>query len=545
MGSQKTVSKPKENKVNNAEKNVKNVITTKDMRKNTQPKDLAVIKNSKKDLTVVSPSPYDFDESKAKRSAISIVWFTIILFIVVIFLGFSIITLFTSTSDTIANGIFVKGVDVSGLSKKSAKDSINTFINEHSGDEIILQHGDYQASISLEQISANFNIDAAIDEAYNCTRSGNFLENSIEAIRLAFSHIDIEPEFTCDEEQLSKNLEDISPNLPDTVIDSSYYIEGNSLIATKGRKGNIVNVDEMKKFVKNKINNLNFKDKPLEIITIEKTPKVLDVDKIYNEIHKEAKDAYFTQDPLTFYPSENGVDFAISVDEAKAMLDSSEGEECEIPLKVLTPNVTTNMIGNEAFPNQLSEFSTRYVNNPNRTTNLVLAANKINGTVLMPGETFSYNKVVGERTIAAGYKDAAIYVDGQTVDGLAGGICQVSTTLYEAALYANLEIVERANHQFVPSYIGAGLDATVVWGLTDFQFKNNRNYPIKILCSVANGVCNFQIRGLATPDDCQVKISATSSSTATSINAVTYKTLSRNGQVISSEIISRDTYKKH
>ncbi len=509
-------------------------------------KDLAVVKDTNTDLTVVEDTPYTFNPEKKKSTPISVIGFAIILFLVVLFLGFSVITFFTSTSSTIANGVFVKGVDVSGLSKKSAKESISTFINEHSGDEIILQHGDsYQSSISLEQISANFDIDSAIESAYSYARGGNIIENGLEAVRLMFSHVDIEPTFTCDEEQLAKNLNDISPNLPDTIIESAYYIEDNTLIATKGRTGNVVNVDEMKEYVKNKINNLNFKDKPLEIITYEKSPEPLDINAIYNDIHKEAKDAYFTKDPMAFYPSENGIDFAISLEEAKALLDSSQGEECEIPLKVLVPNVTTNMIGNEAFPDKLSEFSTKYVNNPNRTTNLVLASNKINGTVLMPGETFSYNKVVGERTIAAGYKDAAIYVDGQTVDGLAGGICQVSTTLYEAALYANLEIVERANHQFVPSYIGAGLDATVVYGLTDFQFKNNRNYPIKILSSVANGVCYFQILGLATPEDCQVKISATSSKTATSINSVTYKTLSRGGQVISNEVISRDTYKRH
>ncbi len=97
----------------------------------------------------------------------------------------------------------------------------------------------------------------------------------------------------------------------------------------------------------------------------------------------------------------------------------------------------------------------------------------------------------------------------------------------------------------MPSYIGAGLDATVVYGSTDFQFKNNRNYPIKILCSVEKGLCSFRILGLASADDCQVQISAKTSSSANSIHAVTTKTLRRNGEVISSEVISRDTYKKH
>ena len=503
----------------------------------------AVVVNDESKQLIVSEKFNDY-ESK-KTSTISIVTIIIALVFVSLLLAYSVFTIFNTTNTTIANGVYIKGVNVSGLSKESAKHSLETFISEHSSDEIILKHNDYQSSVSLEQINANFDIDGAIDKAYQINKKSNMFANSLEALKLLVFPIDIEPNFTCDEEQLEKTLQDISPNLPDTIIESSYYIEGNTLIATKGRTGNIVNVPEMKNYVKEKINNLNFRDTPINIITIEKSPQPLDIDAIYNEIHKEPKDAQFVPDPIAFYPSEDGIDFAISLDEAKAMLDASEGKECEIPLKVLKPNVTTNMIGNEAFPDKLSSYSTRYVNNPNRTTNLRLAANKINGTVVMPGETFSYNKVVGERTIAAGYKDAAIYVDGETVDGLAGGICQVSTTLYEAALYSNLEIVERLNHQFVPSYIGAGLDATVVWGLTDFQFKNNRGYPIKILCSVENGNCYFEIRGLATPDDCQVKISATSSYTATSINSVTYKTLYKGGQQISSEVISRDTYKRH
>ena len=164
----------------------------------------------------------------------------------------------------------------------------------------------------------------------------------------------------------------------------------------------------------------------------------------------------------------------------------------------------------------------------------------------MPGETFSFNKVVGKRTIEAGYKDAPIYQDGKVVDGLAGGICQISTTLYNAVLYANLEIVERRNHQFVPSYSDPGLDATVVYGAIDFKFKNNREYPIKIICSVSGGVAKFELYGLRQQNEYQVELSSkVISTTATSIKSVTYKTVKQNGQVISSGIINRDTYKRH
>lgn len=224
-----------------------------------------------------------------------------------------------------------------------------------------------------------------------------------------------------------------------------------------------------------------------------------------------------------------------------------EKEEYTIPLKVLYPNVTTNMIGTEAFPDLLSSYSTRYNSRDrDRTTNLILASNKINGTVLMPGETFSYNQVVGARTIAAGYKEAPIYVQGQVVDGLGGGICQITSTLYNAVLYANLDIVERSNHQFVPSYVTASRDATVVYGSIDFKFRNNRDYPIKLICSVANGVATFQIFGLK--QIMTMKLFISSYETGRSANAIyseAYKILKQNGQVVDKKLLSRDVYKRH
>ena len=205
------------------------------------------------------------------------------------------------------------------------------------------------------------------------------------------------------------------------------------------------------------------------------------------------------------------------------------------------------MIGTEAFPDLLSSYSTKYAaSNRDRTTNLILAANKINGTVLMPGETFSYNKVVGARTIAAGYKEAPIYVNGEVVDGLGGGICQITSTLYNAVVYANLEVTERSNHQFVPSYVTASRDATVVYGAIDFQFKNNRNYPIKIVCSVSGGIAQFQIFGLKQDDDYEVQIvSYETGRTSTAIYSEAYKILKRDGKEVSRELMSKDTYKRH
>lgn len=490
-----------------------------------------------------------FRPSKVRNSSYSVgelFGLFIIIFFILVLLIFIIFTIYNINNQNIVKGVSILGIDISGLSKEEATEKINNTILENIPSEIKLKHNDYETSIDTNSLEISIDVPSAINSAYNIGRSGNILQDDWTILTTMFSNVNIEPVFNINEEQLKTALNDISTKLPDAVIQSSYYIEDSNLILTKGKKGNVVNVEEMSNYIINEIKSLSLKDKTLEIITQEENPSELDIDAIHSEIYKEASNAYYTQNPYAVYPSENGLDFAISVDEAKALLQA-EQEEYTIPLKTLYPEVTTNMIGTEAFPDLLSTFKTTYsTRDRDRTTNLTLAANKINGTVVMPGETFSYNTVVGERTIAAGYKEAPIYVSGEVVDGLGGGICQITSTLYNAVVYANLEIVERSNHQFVPSYVSASRDATVVYGSIDFKFKNNRDYPIKLVCSVSNGVAKFDIYGLKTADDYDVEISSRiTSQTSTSTNSEAYKILKKNGQIVSRTLLSRDTYKRH
>ena len=471
---------------------------------------------------------------------------SLLVFIILLSIAFFIFTFLNSKNENIISGVSIKGIDVSNLSVEEAKETIQNYINENLPENINLVHNDYQTSIPLSALNVNFDIDSAVEQAYTIGKSGNIFENSFTALKTWMNPTNIEISVTLDEEQLRTALNDISSKLPDTVIESGYYIEGNNLVVTRGSEGNVVNVDQMCTYIKNGISNLTLKNRTLDIATVSKQPSEINIEKIYNEIYKQPVDAYYTQNPFAVYPSENGLDFAISLDEAKDML-LEEKSEYVIPLKTLYPNVTTNMIGTEAFPDLLSTYSTKYsTRDRDRTTNLQLAASKINGTVLMPGETFSYNQVVGERTIAAGYKEAPIYVSGEVVDGLGGGICQITSTLYNAVLYANLEIVERSNHQFVPSYVTASRDATVVYGSIDFKFKNNRDYPIKLVCSVSGGIAKFDIYGLRIDNEYEVEISSyVTGSTADSTYSEAYRILKQNGQVVSTELLSKDTYKRH
>jgi vancomycin resistance protein YoaR len=485
-------------------------------------------------------------ENKENLKVGTVLGIVFISFIVIFFILFLGITLYISSSDKIITGIYIKGVEVAGLTKEQAIEKVTNEFNNVLPNNLTVVHGEYETQLNLDDLGANLNIKEAVNRAYNIGRDSNIFKNMGTIIKNLVAVSDLELNVTVNTEQCTSILNDISTKLPDTVVQSSYYVEGNKLIITRGKSGNIVDVTPSIENIKNKIQDLTYASSKIELVTVAKDPDAIDIDKIHNEIYKEPVNAYYTTNPYVVYPHENGVDFNISVDEAKDMLNEVK-DEYEIPLKYTAPSVTTNMIGTEAFPDLLAKFSTNYnARDTDRTTNLRLAAEKINGTVLMPGETFSYNTVVGERTIAAGYKEAAMYQNGEVVDGLGGGICQISTTLYNAVLYSNLEIVERRNHQFVPSYAKAGRDATVVYGSIDFKFKNTRNYPVKILCTVSGGVAKCEIYGLKENPDYDVEItSRVTETTATSIKSETYKTVRQNGQVISSERINKDTYKRH
>lgn len=484
---------------------------------------------------------------KKSKSVLSIFTLLIILFISVLLVVFAIFTIYNTFNSNIISGIHIKGIDVSGLSASDAKYQLDNYLKDKLPEEITVKHDDFETTISLEQMDVAFDTKSAVRSALKIGREGNIFENNLQVLSMMFGSTNIEPQVVFDKQSLTKNLEDISTQLPDGVVQNSYYIEGNELLITSGKEGNVVDVATTLEAIKNAISNFSAFDTPIEIAVKTQQPDEINVEQIYQEVRKDPVDAYYTKDPFEIHPSENGVDFKVSLEEAKAIVSTEAKEEYSIPLNIIRPNVTTNMIGTEAFPDMLSTFSTKYAaSNRNRTTNLILAANKINGTVLMPGETFSYNKVVGARTIAAGYKEAPIYVQGRVEDGLGGGICQITSTLYNAVVYANLEVTQRTNHQFVPSYVTASRDATVVYGAIDFQFKNNRDYPIKLVCSVSGGIANFQIFGMHQENDVEVQISSYETGrTSSAIYSEAYKILRRDGQVVDKQLLSKDTYKRH
>ena len=489
--------------------------------------------------------------SKVNRSfgKTSLALFYVGMVLFVMFIG--LIALFTiynriEHSNVIQPGVMIKGIDVSGLTKEEAYNKVASELGNRMNDHLVLRYNKkYEYYIDVEQIDGKFDIQSAVDLAYSYSKRGSIMKDINEYINISLTKIDIDPKLVYSEEDLQRYLETIDSYLPDQLIQSSYFIEDDELIITNGINGAGIYYDELKKEIVAALQDVSFKNSYIEIPTYVEYPDPIDVDQIHSEVYTERKNAYYTTEPRAVFADVTGVDF--DVDRVKGMInDDPDAEEYAINLDYYKADVTVDDLGMDAFPNLLGTFETEYVNNPDRTTNLRLAAKKINGKVIMPGETFSYNKVVGRRTRAAGYKNAAIYRNGEVVDDVGGGICQVTTTLYNAVVKADLKVTERRNHQFVPTYIGAGKDATVSYGSTDFQFVNSRDYPIKLEAYVTDGICKVSIYGLRTDDEYNITMtSKIIKETSRSIVAEAYKVYRRDGEVVKTEYLHRDTYSKH
>ena len=531
-----------------------------------------------KELVCVSkgeePPEYVKEMLKRRKSRIRFI-ITIILMIVIGTAFSTVFALNNMRNTNIIKGVKVKDVDLSELSLSESEAKLTEVLNKELEKELTIKYGeDYKITLKPEQIEFKYDIKKAVLDASKVGRTDRIIENNYTILFAYFEGKNVEIKYSYNKELLDKFVEDVNSKLPGLVVEPNYYIEKDKLFINKGKDGIEVNKDKLSVGIIEAILNRNSVEvnsdsfnQVIEMPIDEAKASAIDVQKIHDEVYSEPKDAYFEKDPSKIYPDVDGIDYAITIDEAKAIIDAEDKQEYVIPLKISKAKKSVNDLGTEAFPYLVSQFSTRYdASNRNRSTNLEIAARKINGKVLMPGEVFSFNKVVGKRTVQEGYKDAKIYADGAVVDGLAGGICQISSTLYNAALLANLEIVERRNHSFPTSYVRTGRDATVVYGIIDLQFKNTRTTPIKIEAKVKNGIAEFKIHGMQEAEEYEIRIlpqvTATLPFSTKTIPDPTlapgqqvvdthgkqgYKVTTRiekrlNGQVVSNEILSNDTY---
>lgn len=376
----------------------------------------------------------------------------------------------------------IAGVDVSGQSREGAAAALEGALPGLLADsraeftcagQSYAVNGD-DPSVSVDAAAA---VDAALtDQAGSFfTRGGRYLAAVMHGNRYS-----VPVTLTGTPDAVTQAVEECS----DPEAQTTWEVTDTELVLHKGVTGRTIDVaaltDALAERLGILVSGFQLDAAPIEAQVTTAPPAAPDFDAIRSEIAAEPADAYLDKETREIVPSVTGVDFDTA--QAQAVLDAAgEGETVSVPLLLTEPKLTTAKLEANLFKDVLGSGSTTCAGPSNRWYNIDLAAKRLNGTILLPGETFSYNGTVGPYTLASGYKAAGTYQNGQSVDATAGGICQLSSNLYWVTLKANLEIVERHKHQFNGGYMPViGTDATVWSDQLDFRFQNNTDYPIKI-----------------------------------------------------------------
>lgn len=222
------------------------------------------------------------------------------------------------------------------------------------------------------------------------------------------------------------------------------------------------------------------------------------VDSWREEIDRPAKNAALSIVTGGIVPQEQGR--KLDVDGLRPLvlqaMKRPDLNDVPLPVTLIYPAITVNDVARTGIHELLGSYTTVFDSkDANRTANIKLAARKINGHIIYPGENFSFNEVVGPREKDYGFKEALEYVDGELVPGIGGGVCQVSSTIYNAVLLANLKVIERYNHSKPLGYVPLGRDATVVYGALDFKFSNNSASPVMIMAEVEGNKLHVGVFG--------------------------------------------------
>lgn len=401
--------------------------------------------------------------------------------------------IFTSLhSENIHSNIKIMNINVSGMSRDNAVNKLKEIYSKSGNEKLILSFGQEEVQVAFSELNIVYYIEDAVQNAYNVGRNGGFFEKISQIISANLKKKTIEMPIEYNKEKLSSIMQKLEEPVAIKAIDDGYeFVDGN-LVFNFGKEGRGFDegkyIHQIEGIIKNGIGNRVI----LEVSSI--NPKLFDI----TSLSKEPVDAKYEiiDNKINYIKESYGV-----------ILDKKEFEELlngnkinrtsfSVPAKVIKPKETVKSLQNKIFRDELGTHQTYYgSSSTNRKENVRLAASKIGEIILAPGQEFSYNNIVGPRTPERGFKMAHVYVNGEVVDGYGGGICQTSTTLYNSVLKSKLQVVERKNHIFTVPYASPGMDATVSYGSIDFRFKNNQEYPVKIVNETTPTNVVFKILG--------------------------------------------------
>ena len=418
----------------------------------------------------------------------------------------------TDTDDgRILNNVIVAGVNVGGMTPEQAKSAVeNVTADRYTGSNMEVILPDSTLVFRQEDTNITVNLDAAIQKAYDYGRVGTPAEiERAEAQSLVGQYvIDILPYLQLDAAYIHNTLKAYAADFNSSYTATSVSMEGTKpgltadtfdenaacqiLVLKIGTPGRKLDTESIYTEVLKAYSTFTFQVDASEITN--ETPELPDLNALYKQYCSTPVDAYM--DMQTFAITGEVYGYTFDLNEARKLLAEADyGDTVRISMEYLIPEVVSGDLSASLFADVLGTYQTQHTNNADRNTNLKLACQAIDGMILQPGDEFSFNDVVGERTKERGYRAAPAYSSGETVDEVGGGICQVSSTLYYSVLLADLDVTARQNHSYVSSYIPMGMDATVSWGGPEFKFRNSTSYPIRIEAEVSGGYVTVRLMG--------------------------------------------------
>ena len=304
-----------------------------------------------------------------------------------------------------------------------------------------------------------------------------------------------------DEEVFRKGVARLAEELAMEPVDGSFTVLDDEILLTKEANGRSVGEEGLALVLENAAAS---GETEVQVDMTTHPAQPLSIQTVHEAVSGEMENARYDKETGGILPEKRGASFETGSAQ-RLLTAAAPGETVSVPADIREPEITAEELKAVLFRDLLGECTTHVGGTAARVSNVKLASDAFDGTVLNSGELFSYNETVGQRTVAKGYKPAPAYVQGETVDEIGGGVCQPSSTLYYACLLSNMEITERYAHRYIPAYITRGMDATVSWGGPDYKFTNNTPYPIKITAKYDKGYLTVQLWGTKT-DDTSVKM---------------------------------------
>ncbi len=500
-----------------------------------------------------------------KGLIITAIVLTVIAIILVVF------ALANKLNDKVYANVYLGNEKISGKTEEDLKAYISKLNEEFKREAVSIKYEDKEImEISTTAIDMEIDEEATLKNAMGFGRDKNLVLNNIDILKALFKKENIEIIYTYSEPKITSLAAEVTSEIDGKVQDDSYSLdeENYTLVITKGKSGKDIVVTEFKEDI---LKALKSGEAEYNLVLEIRKPAELDVDVVYAKVTREAKDAYKDESvkPVVYHKEQVGITF--DKDELKKVLaeNTEEGKVIKFKLNTTMPKVKIQDITKNEYRDKLGSYTSEYVNSDsNRASNVVLAASMLNGAIVMPGETFSFNARMGDCGLSSrGFKAAAVFKAGKVVQEIGGGICQLSSTLYIAALKANMQIVSRANHALPVGYVPVSLDATVYYPYLDFKFKNTRNYPVKIVATTTSSR-RLTVAIYGTKEEKEYDIELDSWITATikpkvqtekdssmaegktkvtfdgsnGYKSVAYKTVKYKGKVISKTLLSQDTY---